>query len=295
VKLPYDLVNYSDSLCHHGIPLQLNGWDASLIRRTISDTPHTDCIGPWPYATLPEDPDQIKALYDNMVAQKLISFSACARPDQLLSAPAWAAAGYEAITLKPHFVHRPNLPAPERSAKTRANLNKARRHWKPALLPASESALKQFSAWHDELNQRKDMSLFTRLPCDHFQQLAGLDGCHLMTASDDKGPAAAVILMLAGNEVHCHAQAGASHAYTHRAFYALYDAILKHWGSTHTIYLGGAPGGKDGPGIERFKRRFSNATSEVMMVRAILDPKTSDELAHTRGDPQWFPPYRSRR
>ncbi len=295
MNLPYDLSPYGASLCHHGTPFRLRGWDAALIRRTIGDTPYTDCIGPWPYATLPENPDQIKVFHDDMIAQKLISFSACARPGQHLEEAAWRSAGYEVITLKPHYIHHPHLPPPERSAKTRANLSKARRHWQTALLTPSKPELEQFSAWHNELNQRKDMSLFTRLPFEHFQQLTGLDGCHMMTASDDNGPAAAVILMLAGDEVHCHAQAGASHAYTHRAFYALYDAILKHWGSTHTIYLGGAPGGKDGPGIERFKRRFANTTSEVMMVRAILDSQTSDHLAQTRGDPQWFPPYRSRR
>lgn len=294
VYLPYDLPPYGDSLCHHGTPCNLQGWDTPLIRRPIEDTSYTDCIGPWPYSTLPDNPDRIRVLHEDMIAQELISFSACARPDQEIEAAMWQAAGYEVISLKPHFVHRPHLPPPVHSAKTRSNISKARRHWDTSLITPSETVCDLFSIWHHELNERKEMSLFTRLPHEHFQKLVGLPGCQMMTAKDAQGMAAAVILMITDNEIHCHAQAGAAHAYNHRAFYVLYDAILEQWGKTHCIYLGGAPGGKDGPGIERFKRRFANATSEVEMVRAILFPQTSAQLSQNRGDPKWFPPYRSR-
>ncbi len=294
MKLPYDLSCYGHTLRHHGTPTQLSGWEASLIRRAIGDTAYFDGIGPWPYATLPDTIEQIDSLHTAMREQDLVSFSACARPDQSINADIWRNSGFEVIPLKPHFVHHPRLPFPQRSAKTRANLSKARRYWKTELSSPLLPALEEFARWHAVLNQRKDMSLFTRLPPDHFRNLVNLPGCHLMTAHDEDGFAAAVILMVTDHEVHCHAQAGANHAYTRRAFYALYDAILEHWGKSHTIYLGGVPGGADGPGIERFKRRFANGTSDITMVRTILNPQVSTQLAQTRGDPKWFPPYRSR-
>jgi hypothetical protein len=295
VQLPYDLASYGHSLRHHGEPFQLNGWGAALLRRPIRDTPFYDAIGPWPYSTLPESGSVMVSLRNEMIKQGLISFLACARPDQDLDSVEWQTAGFQVIKIRHHFVFRPQLPPPTRSAKTRANLSKARRYWLIQTQKVSIRLLEQFSEWHAELNQRKDMSFFGRLPLAHILQLATLPDCHIVLAIDDHGPAAAVIVMIVKDQVHCHAQAGAKDAYTQRAFYALYETILEKWGGTHTIYLGGGPGGKDGPGVERFKRRFANDTIDVTMVRTILDPKTCEQIALTRGDPQWFPPYRCRR
>ncbi len=266
----------------------------AFIKRPIKDTDYVDAIGPWPYSTLPADSETISALRTRLENEHIVSFSACARPDQPVEHSLWQTIDFEVLPLKPHFVHRPQLPSPTRSAKTRASLSKARRYWQTEIVPPSLPMMESFAHWHDALNQRKDMSLFTRLPPGHFHQLITLPGCQLMTALKHGQTAAAVILMISGDEVHCHAQAGATEAYTHRAFYALYEAILQHWGRTHTIYLGGVPGGPDGPGIERFKRRFANDTSEITMVRTLLNPELSAQLAQTRGDSKWFPPYRSR-
>jgi hypothetical protein len=289
--LAYDSAAYANALAYLGEPLTVPGLPWPVIRQAIPGSGRFDVLGPWPYGSPPDPAGAAEALA-HLRALGAVTLTAFARPDRPLDAVGLAAAGLEVVVLKPHFVHAADEPIPVMSKKTRYNLSAARRRWRVQPLDLAQQ-WPAVAALHTELAQRRTMSRITHLDDAHFARLAEVPGAAGLCVVEDGTLVAALVVVVAPASVHFHAIVGVEAAYRERAFYALYDEALRHWGAERLVCLGGAPGGPDGAGIEKFKGRFATSTRPVHMLTAVLDAPACAELVARRGLNQFFPPYRT--
>lgn len=269
------------------------GWPGPVLRRSIPDADRHDLIGAWPYATTPADERAAQDAFEGMRDSAAVTFQALARPDRPIDATALQNAGFQTKSLKTHHVRRPDRPARPFSARTRANLARAQRHWRVAAAPIS-GRLTELCAWHAALAERRQLRGVVALPAAHFERVAQLEGFVALWAEDAEGPGACLIVAECADRIHFHTIAGAARAYRTGAFYALYLDAVTRW-AERTLYFGGAPSGPDGAGIGRFKARFANDTVPIQMITAVLDPVACERLTPAGAANGWFPPYRAPR
>jgi hypothetical protein len=208
------------------------------------------------------------------------------------SAEPWAAAGFEALPGAPHFVWTPDGDPPQHSARTRANLRRARRHWRVEPCAIADH-LQDTSALYAGLFARRKMSAILNYPAEHFAFLSRMPEFEMLGAFDSEGLGALLIYARWRQEIHTLHLAGAERSYASGAAYALFQELWEREQDHATLYLGGAPRSSNAAGIARFKQRFANQTASPTIIRAILDPPACLKLQAQRGSHPWFPPYRS--
>lgn len=290
--LAFDGAAYGAALNHVGEPVACEGWPGPVLRRPIASSDQHDLVGAWPYATPPSSPSAVANAWAAMQDDRAVTFQALARPDQTVAVETLREAGFAVQPLKLHYVRRPELPPRPFSARTRANLSRARRTWSVTVGPLRPDRLVLLCSWHEELARRRHLTGVVALPSAHFHRLATIDGFTALWAEDAAGPGACLLVAEESTSIHFHTIAGDERAYRTRAFYALYDEAVRCW-PERTLYFGGAPDGADGPGIAQFKERFANDTVRIQMISAVLDSAACAALCVGHAATSWFPPYRA--
>ena len=289
--LPYDSFAYVNSLTHLGLPEVIAGLPWPIVVRPIPGSARCDAVGPWPYGSAPEA-SQMAAALSALRARGLVSLTAFLRPDCPVDIAALQRSGVQCVPLKDHFIYDARETLPARSKKTRYNIATARRRWavERLNLPTHWPAL---AVLHQDLRRRRALSKFAQVEASHFERLADVPGADGLAVFDEGEMIAALVVVRSAARVHFLALLGNEQAHRERAHYALYDAAATRWGSESLLCMGGAPSGEDGPGIDKFKRRFATSTRPVTLLTVILDPVACAELTARRNTPGYFPPYRT--
>lgn len=271
--------------------MTLPGWQGGCLRSPIPrEAGVWDAIGPWPYGSPPEVASLARAR-DRLREAGVTAFRALLRPRASVSVEAFVAAGFQVTPVKDHYVHTPGIDLPSWSARTRRNMRRARAGWRVEEV-SLEAHQTKIVDYHEALLTRKKVGAIASLPPEHFRVLAKLPGFVTLGAFDGEGLGAALIVARHGREVHFHTLVAADRAAQTGGCYALFDAALRLWGGSFTLYLGGMPSGPDGPGVGRFKGRFATGTVQTYMVTAVVDRQRYDRLTSTWGPHPWFPSYR---
>lgn len=284
---------YLETLPHLGRPLRTAGLPFPVAVRAIPGTTHRDAIGPWPYVPAPQ-PSALAAALDELRSLGLVSLTLMIAPDTgPADALAYAELGVALRPLKDHFVVDPRQPPPVLGPRTRRNLAIAARHWEvveesppPVQLAATAAGL------YAGLAGRRILSDITQVPPSHFTDLARLPGTVFVTARRSSVVGAMVIAARDGGRADLlHLLIDQAHLATCPG-YAVLGHVARDWARAGPVYLGGMPDGPDGPGVGRFKARWANRTSPLLLATAILHPETYAALAAGGGDTGYFPAYR---
>lgn len=294
--LTYDMPAYADSLSHIGSSTIVNGGNSSVIKRAIPQcTSLHDAMGVWPYSSV-TNIISANEFRNGLIKEGFITYSAVLKPDSVLNKEEFIKSGFQVRTLKDHFVHDPKLPTPVFSTKTRFNISRGMRNWDINLIKLADFC-DEITEMHEALATSRSFSEIVHVNHSHFQRISQLPGVKVIGAFDDSGLGAALIAIHNQDQLHFHAIVGSERAYKNNAFYALYKNALEIWGGAHTIYMGGVPTGINAAGIQKFKERFSNRKSPVVILETILDSKKYNwltKLANVNsmsGD--FFPSYRN--
>lgn len=289
--LPYDSYAYANTLTHLGLPEVIEGLPWPIVVRPIPGSDRCDAVGPWPYGSAPEA-GRMAAALPVLRTRGLVSLTAFLRPDCPADAAALRLSGVQCVPLKEHFMYDARQTLPAHSKKTRYNIAAARRRWAVERLNL-RTQWPALAALQQDLRQRRALSKFAQVEPAHFERLADVPGSDGLALFDQGEMVAALVVVRSAARVHFLALLGNEQAQRERAHYALYDAAATRWGSESLLCMGGAPSGEDGPGIDKFKRRFATSTRPVTLMTLILDPAACAELTARRHTPGYFPPYRT--
>ncbi len=290
-RLPFDTPAYGQALSHLGDPVTAPGAPWPVIVRPIPGSSRYDAMGPWPYGS-PLSQAGAAALIPALKSQGLVSLNAMIKPGCPLDDQRLAAYGVQVARLKDHFVYQRGAALPQWSKKTRYNLAAARREWRVQPFALIDH-WRQLAAYHAELALRRGFSRITNVPADYFRSLAQIPDIIALGAFDAGNLSAALIVARYTGEIHFTIIAGNAQAYARRAFYALYQDAIQRWSADHDLYMGSAPAAANQGGLARFKNRFATHRVPIFMLRAILDPEAYAALASQRGQPGYFPAYRT--
>lgn len=146
---------------------------------------------------------------------------------------------------------------------------------------------------HRLLECRAPLSRVARVDRRHFEIVATIDGFRCVVATaQGREVGAFLVFAEAGDEIHFHLTAGDERALRDDGMYAIFDFMIRTYGATHDLYLGGTPAGANGEGVGRFKARFANGRRSTYLARAVLDARRCEQLVALFGEHRWFPPYR---
>ncbi|WP_419897871.1 hypothetical protein [Roseomonas sp. USHLN139] len=291
--LPLTTLAYCRSLPHLGEARDPGASGMPLMIREIPGTGLRDAVGPWPYGGAPTA-QAFAGLLARLREEGLVSLTLFIRPDEDEAALAALRRWAEVRPLKEHFVLDPLLPRPAPGPRTRRNLARAGRCCRIEALPAHRLAALG-PVFQAALRARRVLSGYADVPPEHFAALAGMEGVAVMAAVDAEGPAALLVALRAAGETHLLHLLSLPRAVPSCATYLLVETALRDWSRDGRVYLGGAPSSADGPGIARFKSRWSNRTAPVHLLGAILDPAAYASLARGRSPGSFFPAYRDMR
>ncbi len=289
--LLFDREEYCASLTHVGRVSQAPGLSTSFLIRPVPDAEAFDAVGPWPYCS-PPSPGSLRGALDALQARSLVSFMLFIRPDGPPDPDALPDARVRVDPLKEHYVLDPDRPRPEIRRRTRRNLALAARSWRIEALPRHRLATLG-PELHGKLAARRGLSVFADAPPRHYAALARLDGIAAMAATDQAGAGAVLVAARGGGETHLLHLLTDPRAIPACAAHLLMDTALDVWSADGPVYMGGAPAGPDGPGVARFKARWSNRTAPVVLLKAVLDAGRYARLAARRGPTDFFPAYRA--
>jgi hypothetical protein len=288
----FDRDSYLTSLAHLGRLISVPGLPYPVLLRRIPNTRYEDAMGPWPYGSAPDTtglPDTFAFLRDLGV----ITFTGFIRPDARFDRTMAERAGFAVAPLKPHFiVNESGMPLSFRR-RTRRHLAMARRHWTIDLASLDAGHAAVAMRLHLDLQRRREMSAMTRMPAEHFLRLADTPGIAVLAARDSDGIGGLVIAACEADETHLLHFLVLEHALRTSASYLLMASAIEVWGRNGRVYLGGAPSGRDGPGIARFKARWANRTASVSLLTAILQEDTYRALGPEGSRTPFFPNYRN--
>lgn len=287
----FALRDYLDSLPHLGRPTA-TALPFPVGVRDIPGTAHRDAIGPWPYVPAPA-PGELAAALEELRRLGLVSLTLMLAPDTgPEDAAAYAQLGVTLQPLKDHFVVDPDRPTAEIGPRTRRNLAIAARNWEVVEEPAPAELAATAARLYAGLADRRILSDITRVPPSHFSDLARLPGIAFLSAR--RGPVVGAMVIAARDERRTdllHLLIDQSHIATCPG-YAVLGHVARDWARRGPVYLGGMPDGPDGPGVGRFKARWANRTSPLLLATAILDPQTYATLTAGTADSGYFPAYR---
>ncbi|MBB5751136.1 hypothetical protein [Prosthecomicrobium pneumaticum] len=283
--LPFDHPDYAAALTYLGTPVIAAG--RPVVLRPIPGTDAVDAFGPFPYLTPPDDP---QAFRRDLTALGAVSWTAVLRP----GTEAAASAAFDPLPLKAHFAHRRGGAALVHSVRTARHIRRGRARWAIAIEPLAP-CVDAADALHAALEARAPLSRVARVDRQHFAALATLPGVACVTARCDGAVGAFLAFAEAGEEIHFHLTAANDTALSGDAMYALFDFMIARFGASHDLHLGGTPAGANGAGVGRFKARFANASTPVLLARMVLDPAGYDGLVARCGGHSWFPSYRDPR
>lgn len=294
--LPFSRRDYCLSLPHLGRPVAADGLDTALLARAIPGSRRSDLVGPWPYTVAPR-PGLAGAALAALRRDAYVSLTMVLRPD--VPADHVAALGAaldgsaELAPLKDHYVRDPDLPTPTLRARTRQNLRLGERHWHLRRLAPTEIS-RVCSTLQQQLAARRRLSDHARVPARHFRVIAELEGIEAMAAVDADGPGAVLIAARSGCETHLLHFLTSPRVIRTCGSYLLWMEAIRLWASDGCVYLGGAPGSADGPGIAQFKARWANRIAPVLLMKAVLDGEAYGALAaRAPAGGTFFPAYRT--
>jgi len=282
--------DYCLSLPHVGHPLSVPGLGTTLLARPIPGSGRSDLVGPWPYTAAPE-PALLERALAALRQDGFVSLTMFLRPDTAAGHVAALGGVADVVPLKDHYIRDPRQPPPAIRARTRRNLAIAERHWRIRALARAEIP-PLCGPWQDQLAARRRLSDYARVGPEHFAAIARLDAVEAMAAEDDDGPGAVLVAARAGDETHLLHFLTTPRVIPTCGSYLLWDRALRAWSRDGRVYLGGAPGAEDGPGIARFKARWANRTAPAFLLKAVLDGGAYRALAGRSPARSFFPAYR---
>jgi hypothetical protein len=289
----FDGLPYVGCLAHLGRPTRVPSLPFAVLLRPIPGTSHHDALSTWPYGSPPEAAKLASAL-EELRALGAVSFTGMLTPAATRAAD--LASGAIAVApLKPHYLIDARRALPAHSAKTRRNLKLAARHWTIDAAPARAEIAQATVELYAALRRRRRMSSeITDMPPGHFAALLDVPGIVALAARDRDRIGAVLIAARDAEETHLLHLLADEQALATVPNYLLMAHISEAWSQRGPIYLGGAPGGPDGPGVAKFKARWANHTAPSWLVTAVLREDVYKELSPagaTAGG--FFPAYRA--
>lgn len=289
-KIAFDTWQYALSLQHIGHPLQIPSHPWPFLVRKILNTGYFDVVSPWPYVSHC-DPAIMANTLQILKKYSFISLTVFFSPEDTLYLENWSNFSINLDILKPHFVLPRGKNPPNWSKKTRANINRARRHWQ-----VQEISLKTFGStigqWHEKIALKHQFSLMSHVYPNHFNCLSNVPNITALGAFDKDGLGAALVVDKEADSIHFHTIVGHERSKKYGGSYALFDQAIALWGGTHTLYMGGQPG-QNGEGVARFKKRFTTDEIPVWIGKVILNQDVYQLLTRKcKGNPDFFPAYR---
>jgi hypothetical protein len=286
VPFPFHLSRYLSGFPHVGTAEPGRDAPAGVIRRPIAGSDLSDGLGPWPYfhARDAGDGAALAAAFPDLVTVVAITQPGFRPPD-----------GDDAVLLKEHFVHDPDLPATALSRRARKRLRQAEGRWQVDC-PQRAPERMELAALYAQVSRRRSFAGgFFDFPPAHFAALAGLDGMVYFRVARDGEAAGMACGARHGDELHLLHLALSDQGLAEDAAYPLMQAIIDFCRERKVVMLmGGAPR-TDGEGIARFKRRWTNRSAPVFLTRFVNRPDAYAALCRNRPATAFFPAYRDPR
>lgn len=207
-----------------------------------------------------------------------------------MQAPLASRPGRTLVPLKPHYLFDPQLGLPALSCKTRSNLRRGQRHWRPERAGSAADWLRFDTLYRAMLARRHLQSGLFDYPPDHFQRLSALPFIRLFGVRDDREWGSMACGAEYRGELHLLHVLTSPSGLASNASYVLMQHLLEHALSRdETLFIGGVAGSDDG-GMLRFKLRWSNTQRMSWLLKMVLRPQDYRRLA-IAGNP-YFPAYR---
>lgn len=291
VKTGYASPEYARSLAQWGVPGALPKSEASILRRRIPGTDHSDAMGPypllacWDWSRLEEDLDDLSA--------DLVSLSAVTDPfgeyDEDLLRQCF---GEVVIPFKDHFVT--DLSEVQTSKHHRYYARKAREKVYVEVCEEPQRQLDEWTALYANLAKRNGLTEIKTFSRESFAHQLTVPGLVMLRASAEGETVAMHLWYVSGEVAYSHLAASGERGYELMASYALYDAAIEHFtGKVRWLDLGGGAGtGEGAGGLSQFKRGWSNETRMAYFCGRVFDREVYDRLSRGSGA-GYFPAYRA--
>ncbi|HQL00444.1 MAG TPA: hypothetical protein PK090_06705 [Smithellaceae bacterium] len=272
-----------------------------------------DARGSWPYQTFPDDAhiDKLTSgiLFDGVKPLIPLTWTGVIRPDfpvdelnqRLLNLK--NRHRVHCTPLKSHLGHLPGVSPAHKSfsARTRRRLSLAEKTFFVDVGSSLTEIYEALGAWQDELRVERGIPRCSSPDQDHFAGLHRIAiktpecllAIELRRRSDRALRAAFLLTKESGRNTSWHAHSLLSREDARRCFgtYLLFVAVIDHLGCD-PIWWGGQPAGLNGPGVFRFKQRFSNASAYAHLVSIDLHPERLRAVRASYPLHAWLPDYR---
>jgi hypothetical protein len=283
---PFNSAAYAFSLPHLGTPDPRAGSPAVLLRRTVPGNARHDGLAPWPYLWL-ESHRQIDALSE--AYRDFVTITAVTQPG--FHPPAVFPSG-DAVAMKDHFVYDPGLAFSGISKKARYHLRKAESTWSFEIVSDFGERL-ALAGLYDELKRRRGLDGgYFDFPPVHFEALARLPDAVYFRVRDGEGVGGMVCAVVFGDWIQVLHIALSDRGLGLGASYLLMHEILRIAETDGRLVLTGGMPRRGEPGLERFKRRWSNCLRPVFLLRIVNDRSAYARLAKGSESNAFFPAYR---
>jgi hypothetical protein len=146
---PFDSWADAQTLAHIGASLRVPELPWPVLVRPIEGTAHEAVVSPWPYVS-PCSALVLAGALATLKQHGFISFTAFLPPNANTDFDGWASVSVSLRILKQHYIWPRGCAPPAWSKKTRANVNRARRHWR-----VEEIEVAGFGPQVDELYSRR--------------------------------------------------------------------------------------------------------------------------------------------
>lgn len=283
---PFNSVAYLSGLSNIGTPESDEHGQLSVLKRRIPGSELYDGIGPWPYLWV-ESQQVIRALQEAF--QDLVTLTVVTQPGYVPRGP-WSGSTF----LKNHFVYDPVLPEPPMSKRTRIRLSKCEARASFSLITGHERRMACIALYRRLMQRRGLVGCFVDFPDGHFNSISLLENSVFFEVADSEGTGAFSCGVVFNGILQVLHMASSDEGLRWNASYLLMKGMQDYARSNRVRLMTGGMPDAGSPGLQKFKRRWSNAFEPVHIMKIINNAALYDKLCEESGRTlRFFPGYRA--
>lgn len=292
----YNSLRYCRCLEDFGSPFLLDDSSGYLLRRDVTGSTLADLVFPYPMFTVEDEGLLLRSLQGGRAAG-MISATIISDPlsDFTPSADSWDLS----VRWKTHLIVDNSKPsANAMSTKVLYYSRRASERFGFEVSFSREDRMSLIDDWLSlwgMLVERHGLQGLKALSVQYFRRLFELDEVFLAVLRNETGVHSIHIWIIDGDRAYSHLHASDAKAYECSANYLLYSEELLRLPEIgcRRCLLGSASGTGGDDGLFRFKKQFSNSTSENHLLGLVIDRKTYGDLTGSpTHDGGYFPSYR---
>lgn len=290
--------SYADSYQQHGRPLLLEHAGASILERSIPNTPYADAMGPYPLLCC-QAWSQLKSdLIES--SDRLVAFSAITDPLGDFQPEQMEREFSRFSPFKKHYVVDLHVPPEHRTHKHhQRNIKRARKRLQTESIERPIEILDEWVSLYDVLIARHGISGLPRFSREIFRRQLLVPGLMVFRATLDGETVGISLWYYSGAVSYYHLAAYNDTGYRNGASFALFASAFEKLASKQVrwVALGAGAGttADSTDGLNRFKAGWATDTRQTYLCGEIFDSKRYQQLlaeTHTQASP-FFPAYRT--